>query len=205
MIYLPTGCLFFLLLPFFFFLGLFKVISFGFEKLGISPEATTLLLLLMFIGSTINIPLTRRRAVVEKGGFFFKRKEIHSSGISLNLGGAVIPVAISAYLLFQIPVDLAVTAIIFMAIISKFLSKPVPGKGIFMPALVPPLFAVLFAFILSPEYAAPIAFVSGVLGTLIGADLLNLHKIGKTGIISIGGAGVFDGIFLIGIISALFS
>ncbi len=43
------------------------------------------------------------------------------------------------------------------------------------------------------------------LGSLIGADLLNLKKIPELGtpIASIGGAGTFDGIFLTGIISVL--
>ncbi|MDP2663865.1 MAG: DUF1614 domain-containing protein, partial [bacterium] len=48
------------------------------------------------------------------------------------------------------------------------------------------------------------AFVSGTLGVLIGADILNLRKIQRYGgFLSIGGAGVFDGIFLVGVISAL--
>jgi uncharacterized membrane protein len=49
------------------------------------------------------------------------------------------------------------------------------------------------------------AYVGGVLGTLIGADLLNLGKIRNLGapIASIGGAGTFDGIFLSGFIALL--
>jgi len=40
-----------------------------------------------------------------------------------------------------------------------------------------------------------VAFISGVLGTLIGADLLNLGKLRELGapVASIGGAGTFDG------------
>jgi len=96
-------------------------------------------------------------------------------------------------------------ATILMIIVCKFLARPVPGRGIALPAFIPPLFAVLFAFLLAPEFAAPTAFISGVLGTLIGADILNLRRIQKIspGYLSIGGAGVFDGIFLVGIISAL--
>jgi uncharacterized membrane protein len=50
-----------------------------------------------------------------------------------------------------------------------------------------------------------LAYVSGTLGTLIGADLTNLQDAGKFGapVISIGGAGTFDGVFLSGIIAAL--
>jgi len=44
------------------------------------------------------------------------------------------------------------------------------------------------------------------MGTLLGADLLHLREIRKyPGIISIGGAGVFDGIFLTGIVAVFLS
>ncbi len=56
------------------------------------------------------------------------------------------------------------------------------------------------------ESIAPaLAYVVGSLGTLIGADLLNLGNIQGLGapIASIGGAGTFDGIFLTGILAVL--
>jgi uncharacterized membrane protein len=50
-----------------------------------------------------------------------------------------------------------------------------------------------------------IAYVSGVLGTLIGADLMNLNRVADLGapVTSIGGAGTFDGVFLTGILAVL--
>jgi uncharacterized membrane protein len=71
--------------------------------------------------------------------------------------------------------------------------------------LVPPLLAALLALIISPANAPPVAYISGTLGTLIGADLMNLKKITGLGapVASIGGAGTFDGIFLTGIIAVL--
>jgi uncharacterized membrane protein len=73
------------------------------------------------------------------------------------------------------------------------------------PAFVPPIAAAVIALILSPSQPGVIAYVSGTLGTLIGADLLNLGKIPALGapVASIGGAGTFDGVFLTGIIAAL--
>jgi uncharacterized membrane protein len=61
------------------------------------------------------------------------------------------------------------------------------------------------AILLSRSYAVPLAYISGSLGTLIGADLLNLDKLQGLGapIASIGGAGTFDGIFLTGIVAVL--
>ena len=53
--------------------------------------------------------------------------------------------------------------------------------------------------------ANTVAYVSGSLGTLIGADLLNLDKMRAIGtpIASLGGAGTFDGIFVTGILAVL--
>ena len=91
-----------------------------------------------------------------------------------------------------------------MIILTKFLARVIPGKGITLPFFIPPIFSAVFALVLAPEFAAPTAFVGGVLGTLIGADILNLRKARKYGgYLSIGGAGVFDGIFLVGIVSTL--
>lgn len=210
MIFLPIGCLalilFILALPVLFLLVFFKVISFGFEQLGFSSEATFLILILILVGSVVNIPLTKRKKIqVERPYFFglFKRSGIESQGITINLGGAIIPLCLSVFFLTRIPLEPVLIAIILMTIIAHHLAKIVPDKGIVLPAFVPPIFSALFALLLAPGFAAPTAFVSGVLGVLIGADLLNLRKIQKIspGMLSIGGAGVFDGIFLVGIIS----
>ncbi len=212
MFFFPAGCLilflFVLFLPILFLLVFFNVVTFGFEKLGFSPEIIILILLLILIGSAVNIPLSKKKMVYRKRPTFFglfKKSELVASGLSINLGGAVIPIILSFYFLSKVPLKPVLITIILMIIISKFLARPIPGRGIGIPAFIPPLFAVIFALIFAPHFAAPTAFISGVLGTLIGADILNLHRIRKMspGLLSIGGAGVFDGIFLVGIISAL--
>lgn len=224
MFFLPVGCLIFalfiLFLPILFILGYFHIVTIGFEKLGFSPEVTILILLAILIGSSINIPLGRQKLVrvdynppTTLSYFFgplFRQPRIKAQGLALNLGGAVIPVLISFYFLYLgwrqgFSLGPVLIATILMIIISKFLARIIPGRGIALPFFIPPLFAVLFALILAPGFAAPCAFISGVLGTLIGADLLNLRKVQKIspGFLSIGGAGVFDGIFLVGMVSAL--
>lgn len=216
MLFLPIGCLIFLLfilvLPILFVLGYFHIVTIGFEKLGISPELTIFLLLAILIGSTINIPLTRKKLIyVEESRFFglWKVPKIEAQGIAINFGGAVIPILLSFYFLYLtwragFELQPILIATILMIVFTKALSRVIPGKGISLPALIPPIFAAIFAMILAPEFPAICAFISGVLGTLIGADIFNLKKIQKyKGFISIGGAGVFDGIFLVGIISAL--
>ncbi len=207
--FLPLSILVFfsllLFLPFLFFVWFFHIVSFSFQKLGLTPETTFLLLLLTLFGSGINIPLGRyKKRTVRKsffGSFEYAQKEIE--GVAINLGGALIPLGISLYLLTKtsniFPILLS---LFFMIIISKTFSKVIPGRGIVLPALIPPIFAALFALIFAPSNPAPCAYVSGTLGTLIGADLLNLHKVKRyPGLISIGGAGVFDGIFLTGIVA----
>ena len=67
------------------------------------------------------------------------------------------------------------------------------------------MITAVVAWILARENAAPLAYMGGSLGTLIGADLTNLDKVRGLGapVASIGGAGTFDGIFLTGILAVL--
>jgi uncharacterized membrane protein len=93
----------------------------------------------------------------------------------------------------------------FVALATNLVSKPIRGVGITTPAFIPPLAAALAAMLLPSSSPKVIAYVSGVLGTLIGADILNMHRIRGLGapVASIGGAGTFDGVFLSGIIAVL--
>jgi uncharacterized membrane protein len=85
------------------------------------------------------------------------------------------------------------------------LARVVPGVGIVVPMLLPPLLAAGVALVLAFRRAPPVAYVSGTMGTLIGADLLNLGRVVEMGapMVSIGGAGTFDGVFLTGILAGL--
>ena len=86
-----------------------------------------------------------------------------------------------------------------------WLAYPVPGIGIAVPLFFPAAVTAVVALSLSREFAAPLAYIGGSLGTLIGADLTNLDKVRGLGapVASIGGAGTFDGIFLTGILAVL--
>jgi uncharacterized membrane protein len=216
MFFFPAGCLiiilFILFLPVLFVLGYFHIVAIGFEKLGISPEITVFLLLAILIGSAVNIPLGRKKLIrVEEPRFFglWSSPKIEAQGLAINLGGAVIPILLSFYFLYliwlgELSVKPVLAAVLLMTVLSKILARVIPGAGISMPAFIPPIFSAVFALLLAPGYAAPAAFVAGTLGVLIGADILNLGKVRKYGgFLSIGGAGVFDGIFLVGIVSAL--
>jgi uncharacterized membrane protein len=119
-----------------------------------------------------------------------------------------VPILIAAYLLVHQP-EIVVQAVLGTAIVGLVVNRsarPIRGMGIATPIFVPPIVAALAGLLLGGGgHAAPIAYISGVLGTLIGADLANIGKLGDLGapVASIGGAGTFDGIFLTGIVAVL--
>jgi uncharacterized membrane protein len=210
------GCLglillLFITLPVFFILLFLNVVTISFSKLGLSPDAAFMLLFAILIGSTINLPISRRRITYQSPRpsymhfFFYRPPPVTHQVITVNVGGAVIPVGFALYLLQLAPLLPTLVATGVMVIITRWLAKPVAGLGIAMPFWIPPIFSAGLALLLSRDNPAPVAYISGVVGTLIGADLLNWSNFRKLGshVLSIGGAGVFDGIFLTGIVAAL--
>ncbi|HDQ05606.1 MAG TPA: DUF1614 domain-containing protein [Candidatus Bathyarchaeota archaeon] len=139
--------------------------------------------------------------------------------IAINLGGAVIPLLMSLFILFySVPaleqnltlayLKILVAFIVVTFVVHRF-AKPIRGLGIAIPSFIPPLTAALTSAALFSLGAETnpflIAYVAGTLGTLVGADLLNLNKIPKLGapMVSIGGAGVFDGVYMTGVMAIL--
>jgi len=199
-----------LVLPFLFALFFFNVAALSFTKLGLSPEGAFLLLMASLVGGMINIPISRRRYLVEKPRFpmsfiFYYPPQVREQVVAVNVGGAVIPVLFSLYLLPRAPLTVTILAAAAVTLVAKALARPVPGIGIQLPAFIPPIVAAIIALILAGQNAAPVAYIAGVWGTLLGADILNYHRFKQLGaqVLSIGGAGVFDGIFLVGIVAAL--
>ncbi|MGD8980949.1 MAG: DUF1614 domain-containing protein [Desulfobacterales bacterium] len=211
----------FLLILFFLFIFLVIMVEVGilgyaYQTIGINRRYIFLLLLMCFWGSYINIPIYRLPPeIIRSAGqvtFFGIPYVIPTvtqwpgTVIAVNVGGAVIPTILCIYLIFKN--QLFSTALIGVAVVSvivHWLAYPVPGVGIAEPVLVPLVTAAIVAMLLSMRYAPALAYISGTLGTLIGADLLNLAKIQGLGapIASIGGAGTFDGIFTTGILAVL--
>lgn len=191
-------------------------------KLGLTPQQSIMVAMGIFIGGLINLPLTR----IERdkpftddvpGMFGFgplnigpqQRKSYIT--ISVNLGGCLVPTVLAIYEIQRVHnsepsalLAVGIATAVNIGVCYK-LAKPVPNKGIALPPLVPALVAASMGIILNMEYAPAIAFISGVMGPLIGADLLHLKDIGKisTGMASIGGAGTFDGIVLSGILATI--
>ena len=192
-----------------------RILRYAYMRLGVGPGVALLLLFGSLIGSYFNIPVTvlpgapvRSGQIVDFYGMRYLVPAVVAPGtvLAVNVGGAVIPAVISSYLVLRYQLWLkAAVATLAIAFVIHAMATPVPGVGIAVPVFAPVVTTAILAFILSREYAAPLAYIGGSMGTLIGADLLNLDKIGGLGapVASIGGAGTFDGIFLTGILAVL--
>jgi uncharacterized membrane protein len=199
------------------------VVGNAFINLGLSPGVVFWLLLLTLLGSLVNIPLvtvkgpeTTAGQVISYFGMQVRlpggRTPQHTT-LAVNVGGALIPAALSLYLFMRITDKIGISwgLLIVLGLVTMVmhrLARPVQELGIAVPGLVPPLVAALGAWLLCPAaFRAPCAYIASTMGTLIGADLLNLQEITQMGasVASIGGAGTFDAIFLGGIIAVLLS
>jgi uncharacterized membrane protein len=202
------------------------------QKLHLSGPMATLVLFGIFFGGLINLPLYRVNRDADQplanhwdalrvGGRYswvpMERSNVQTI-VAVNVGGCLIPAALAIYLATHLwragpqPQLALVVATLVNIYVCWRIARPIPGLGIAIPAFVPPLTAIVLAWILLAgerydPFRAPVAFVAGVSGPLIGADLLNLRKFERisAGVISIGGAGTFDGIVISGLVGAFFA
>ncbi len=209
--------LFLFAIAFLFAVVQFGIVSIAFDKLGLSQDLAIGLLLLSLTGSVINIPVATYESDAvppdqsTATGFGLLKPPTQAftgkTTIAINIGGCVMPVLFSIYLvvLYKLSLPSLLTAVLFVTLIARFASTPIPGIGIGMPILVAPLAAAVVGLLLGGDDSAAMAYVSGTLGVLIGADILRLKDIIRLAVplASIGGAGTFDGIFITGIVAVL--
>ncbi|HJJ29050.1 MAG TPA: DUF1614 domain-containing protein [Methanocorpusculum sp.] len=225
----------------------FGFIGAAFAKLGLGFWAIAGLIIACIVGSFINIPLGTLYPKSEKehtgediprkprGQYApsmydkmyntdrfvssYEPEEKKGTQIFLNVGGALVPILISVYVLVMAVlgnissdpfyVVKMLIACVLTAVAAYFVARPVQGIGVALPFFVMPLITLVLALVLGWGTGglamAGIAYFAGTVGTLVGGDLLHLRKvIGKnTPMLSIGGAGMFDGIFLTGVVTAL--
>jgi len=193
------------------------IIEYAYSKIGIQPRWIFLFLILSLLGSYVNIPVAEvpAKQLYEKdvadGDYGWQYnvpdvRELPKTTIAVNVGGALIPAALSIYLMLKNRLFLqSLIAVAVVTVVVHKLAHPVPGVGIALTPIIPPLLAAGVALLLSRRAAPALAYIAGSLGTLIGADLLNLGIIGElqAPVLSIGGAGTFDGVFLTGILAVL--
>ena len=195
-------------------LGVFifvNLVGYAYERVGISPGWFTGILIGSLVGSRINIPVWKfkepARVEAQKVTVFGTTYNIpvrssQDSILAVNVGGAIIPTAVSIYLIVHDHVwEHSLIAVACVSVVVFLIARPVQGVGIVMPPLVAPAVAAITAVIIGKPHLAAVAYVCGTLGTLIGADLMNLWRIKKMAApeASIGGAGTFDGVFLSGL------
>jgi uncharacterized membrane protein len=192
------------------------ILRYAYEKIGVARRYVFAVLMASLLGSYVNIPVAElppERVMSNEVVSFFgmeyvvpQVQEWPRTILAVNVGGAVVPTLLSLYLLFKrrlfVP---GLVAVVIVAAVVHAMAHPVRGVGISVPVFVPPLVAAGAAILLARRAAPPVAYIGGSLGTLIGADLLNLGVVQGLGapVASIGGAGTFDGIFLTGIVAVL--
>jgi uncharacterized membrane protein len=199
-------------------LATLRALKYASLSMGITEGALIAILGLSLLGSYLNIPVAylhgHRTVSAGEISFFGMTyivpmvRQTHGTVLTVNVGGAIIPVCLSVYLLFKNRLFLlGAIGTAFVAAVTHFLAQPVPGFGIALPIFVPAIATAIIAIALTRRRAAPLAYISGSLGTLIGADLLNLGVVQSLGapVASIGGAGTFDGIFVTGLLAVLYA
>ncbi|HOB17316.1 MAG TPA: DUF1614 domain-containing protein [Candidatus Methanoculleus thermohydrogenotrophicum] len=170
-----------------------------FESIGFGFCQAMLMTAGALLGSLFNIPLI----------------PVDNAVIAINVGGAAIPLFVTIEMVARNRISLKKTlaATFIVSIVAYAFATPVPGLGITMPFYIPPLAGAATGLLLARgcRTAPELAYAGGTMGTLLGADILNLANPavlamlvgGKTTVLSIGGAGIFDGIFITGVLSVL--
>jgi len=192
------------------------LLEYAYTKIGVGRRALFAVLLLSLLGSYVNIPVAHLpdaqvitgRVITHFGMRYIipMVQEWPGTVIAVNVGGAVVPTLLSLYLLYRHRLYVsALVGVVIVAVVVHWLAMPVRGVGIAVPIFIPPLVATATAWVLQRRAAPPLAYIAGSLGTLIGADLLNLGQLQGLGapVASIGGAGTFDGIFVTGILAVI--
>ncbi len=200
----------------------------AFEIVGFDHWHASLAVFGSVFGSLVDIPLNTASFSAYPAWYLTLASAVsqdfpttfHPVYLAINVGGCVVPLAVSAHLLLRGRADplRAALGVAVVAAITYWVAEAVPGEGVVLPFWLSPALAAVFGLILAGGFrrAPPLAYISGTLGTLLGADILGLLTPGilpalsplslsrtKPLVLSIGGAGVFDGIFLTGIIAVL--
>ncbi len=199
----------------------------AFEMVGFDHWHASLAVFGSVLGSLVDIPLGTVPLSAYPGWYVSLISaypedvslSFHPVYLAVNLGGCIIPLVVSAHLLLRgrAPVGRAFLGIMIVAVVTYFVAMPIPTEGIVLPFWLSPSLAAVCGLVLAWGYrgAPTLSYISGTVGTLLGADIFMLLTPGilpalsplkaqiRPLFLSIGGAGVFDGIFLTGVLSVL--
>lgn len=227
----PLGCLVALMLFLLLFCGsIFLVIKLYaivfpilLKGLGLSVGVGIALLVANALGRWINIPLylvavQNNRVRCELFPIWWLRAKNRAyrfqfkphTFIGINMVGGLIPLLLALYQFSRTSPSAIFAVALIVAVLSYYFVRVVPGVGIFFKHRlfwIVVLVTTLAALWIGAGDSSPsVAFAGGVLGTLVGADLLHLKDIQPekaTIPLNIGGAGLDDSIALCGLYSLL--
>jgi len=127
--------------------------------------------------------------------------------VYLSISGFVIPflVCVRQFSIGKVALKKALPGIALLTTISYLISRPESdGVGVSHP-LLPVLTAVFYSMVIERDYPSCLAYVCATLGMFLGADVIHLPVMEHlTSSVTIGGAGVFDAVYMSGFIAALF-
>ena len=200
----------YLLVPILTFYVIYLIITRAFNDMGFSSLEAIIIVFISALFGFVNITI---------GGVSISNIYLFSVDnwmLSINMGGAVIPILLSIYLVIKhkLPLKKIALGIVMVTAITFFVTTPDAERGIIshFPYWLLPIFAasIVSVFFSRKEYctAAPLAYICGTLGVLIGADFLHLpalllYPLTEPRNAIIGGANVFDMIFITGILAVI--
>lgn len=163
----------------------------GFSMVGLTPLEVSLLLFVSPFLAPVNVPVWREPGVL----------------FGANLAGVGVPAYLSLRFLRsrRLPAWKGLLGLAAVAWVAHRWAEVEPGRGILVPALPLVVVAALVGATLagrSWREVGPATYVSGAMGTLVGADLVNMGAfVDPTRedevFMVVGGAGTLDAIFLI--------
>ena len=175
--YFPIG-LPFLLVFALFLIALIVLVEIGllryaYKRIGVGRRHMFALLALSFFGSYVNIPVYELSphpiapgSELSFGGMSYVIPQVSGwagTVVAVNLGGAIIPICLSAYLIVKNRLYVrSLVGIVLLTFCVHVMAYPVPGVGIAVPVLVPPVVAAIVGLLLSRKYAAPSPTSRGV-------------------------------------------
>jgi uncharacterized RDD family membrane protein YckC len=128
--------------------------------------------------------------------------------LALNIGGALIPVVLAFYFLRKKNALYTVTGITLVAGLTFLVTRYEPGVGIVSElylCFIPTAAAIVFSIAVYKRKVvagAPFGYSIATLGSFIGADILRLPQVFTEPFIgAIGGAGVYDMVFISGLVA----
>src|SRR2546428_5388927 len=164
-----------------------RLFAYAYRKIGVRPRYVFAVLVLSLVGSYINLPLyavpvrglVTPETVTISGRTYLVPPPIEAgaSVVAINVGGALLPILLSLYLFFRLRMYVRMlVGVAVVALIVYRLASIVPGVGIAVPMLVPPLAAVAVSLVLAFRRAPPLAYCSGPVGTLHRAHVLDSRR-----------------------------